>query len=130
MLATGGLAAIRADELSRAGILRALRARHVYATSGPRIVLSTSLSGRPMGSVVEASSLPRDGARLRVDVIATAELEGLDLIRSGEVRRIEAAGRELHREVVLRDLRAGEYVYVRVLQRDRGVAWSSPIFLE
>ncbi|HVH16662.1 MAG TPA: DUF3604 domain-containing protein, partial [Myxococcota bacterium] len=33
----GGLAAILADDLTREGVLAALRARRVYATNGPRM---------------------------------------------------------------------------------------------
>jgi hypothetical protein len=35
-----------------------------------------------------------------------------------------------HVQRELRDLRAGEYVYVRVVQADGGAAWSSPFFVE
>ncbi len=30
----------------------------------------------------------------------------------------------------VRQMRAGEYLYVRVVQRDGGAAWSSPFFVE
>ena len=111
------------------GVLRALRDRDVYATSGPRILLTTTLGGHRMGQTAEASSLP-PRAILRVDVLATAPLEHLDIVRSGAVQRHQAQGLELHRTFPLEQLSPGEYVYVRVIQVDRGAAWSSPIFLE
>ena len=39
----GGLAAILAEDLTRESILEAMRARRVYATNGPRIVLRVTL---------------------------------------------------------------------------------------
>jgi hypothetical protein len=33
-------------------------------------------------------------------------------------------------QVPVEALRAGEYLYVRAVQRDGGAAWSSPIFFE
>jgi ABC-type transport system involved in multi-copper enzyme maturation permease subunit len=38
--------------------------------------------------------------------------------------------RELHVGLELEDLVEGEYVYVRIVQIDRALAWSSPIFVE
>ena len=43
---TGGLAAILSEDLTREGVLEALRARRTYATNGPRILLHASLGPR------------------------------------------------------------------------------------
>ena len=53
----GGVAAIRATELTEEALLAGLRSRRVYATSGPRIWLATSLAGLPMGSTADAEEL-------------------------------------------------------------------------
>jgi hypothetical protein len=131
-MGTGGLAAISAESLTRTGVLTALRRRSVYATSGPRILLDLDLAGHPMGSFVRASDLPRV-CDLSLRIIGTAELERLDLIRSGEVHAsvaVEGGRRSTAGTLEVEELAAGEYVYVRVLQRDQAVAWSSPVFVE
>lgn len=128
---TGGVAAILSADRTRAGVLRAMRGRAVYATSGPRILLHIELEGTRMGRDVAADSLPEECA-LQVSVVGTSGLERLDVIRSGEVaeRLLLDGERQIDARIPLERLRAGEYVYVRVLQNDRGLAWSSPIFIE
>ena len=56
---SGGLAAILSEERTREGVLAALRARRVYATNGPRILLRAALGGHPMGSSI---SVPPGGS--------------------------------------------------------------------
>ncbi len=84
-----------------------------------------------MGGVI---STEHDGNRheLAVRVVGTANLERLDVIRSGQVvDQIPIAGRrELTAIRSLTALRPGEYVYIRVLQTDGGLAWSSPVFVD
>ncbi len=129
---TGGLAAILADELTRSAILDALRRRRVYATSGPRIYLRTALSTYPMGSVVAPGDLAADesGATLYVHAIGTDVIRWLDIIRSGTVVRTEVGQSQVEVLLPFTTPVAGEYVYVRVVQADGGLAWSSPIFIE
>ncbi len=128
---TGGVAAILAKSLTRAAVLEAIRQRRVYATSGPRIFLRTALGEHPMGSTVAASALANDPPpSLYVRAIGTAPIEWLDLVRSGEVARTEVGASELETVVELSNLGAGEYVYVRIVQSDGGLAWSSPIYIE
>jgi len=129
---TGGLAAILAEDATREAVREALVERRVYATSGPRILLRAALGGAPMGAAVAAS--PEDegeGRALFVHVVAPEPLERVDLVRSGAV--VDALGLEGRREVMLErpieGLRAGEYLYVRVVQEDGGAAWSSPFFV-
>lgn len=124
----GGLVAILADELTRDGVLAALRARRVYATNGPRIVLHATLDRAPMGAAVPAS-----GTReLEVLVVGTAPLERVDVVRGGKVARTFAGTGSAEMRVAERvtGLAAGDYVYVRAVQQDGGAAWSSPFFVD
>ena len=97
-----------------------------------KCLLRSALGGEPMGSRISLGEDAPWSADLYVQVMGSAPLESVELIRSGAVAsgiglegRLEA---ELHHTV--EDLEAGEYVYVRVIQEDGGMAWSSPFFLE
>ena len=90
----GGLAAILSEERTREGVLAALRARRVYATSGPRILLRFALGAHPMGSSVTLAPGESLSESLFVSVLAPGPLERVDLIRSGRVvDTIAARGR-------------------------------------
>ncbi|MDH3211872.1 MAG: CehA/McbA family metallohydrolase [Myxococcales bacterium] len=129
---SGGLAAILSDDRTREGVLKALRARRVYATNGPRIVLRAALGEHPMGSTIAAPGGGAVRGELFVHAIAPDPIERVDLIRSGEV--VDFVATEGLHEVVLQrpveDLASGEYLYVRVVQENGGAAWSSPIYVE
>ncbi|MGH0036709.1 MAG: CehA/McbA family metallohydrolase [Myxococcota bacterium] len=127
----GGLAAIFAEERTRDAVRQALLARRCYATNGPRIWLRTALDGRPMGSAVAARPADRVH-RLDVVVLAPGEIERIEVVRSGEVAaRIDGEGqRSFAGELELPGLAAGEYLYLRVVQRDGGAAWSSPFYAD
>ena len=129
--ATGGLAAIVAEEATREAVLEALRARRVYATNGPRIYLTAELAGRPMGSAMAAAELG-GRASLTARVVAPAPLEGIDLVRRGGlIETVDCGGGldcRLSREI--ENLRSGGYLYLRARQVDGGAAWSSPFFFD
>ncbi len=145
---TGGLAAIFAEELTREAIYDALRARRVYATSGPRIILRVAFGGHRMGAeitlggrdatagavpagAVPAGAVPGLAAdTLVARVIAPGPLERIDIVRSGyQVESVDCAGeRECAFAAAFPDLSDGEYLYVRAVQEDGGLAWSSPFY--
>ena len=123
----GGLAAIQSEENTRESVLAALRARRTYATNGPRIVLDVELDGRPMGSVVPVSA----SGRLVVRVITPDPLDRIDLMADGRVVD-SIPGEEKRMFVFESEIRSSGpgTLYVRVIQTNGGVAWSSPFFLE
>jgi hypothetical protein len=130
---SGGLAAILTEDLTREGVLAALRARRVYATNGPRIGLSVRLDGQPMGSVFPAAAEGApDSQKLEFAVATEEAIERIELIRNGEVaalplgpEQLEWAGR-----LSIPRLQAREFLYLRVVQVDSGAAWSSPFFAD
>jgi hypothetical protein len=129
--ASGGLAGIYADALTREAVLAALRARRCFATNGPRIVLYVTLDGAPMGSVHRVGS-PGATARLAVQAFAEGRFRRIDVIRGDEVVH-QVPGEERARIAFTWPLEAlvrGETVYVRAVQTDDGAAWSSPFFVE
>jgi hypothetical protein len=125
-----GLAAIRADELTRDAIRSALVARRVYATNGARILFELTLDGAPMGSEITADR-ERSESQLALRIVAEAPLDYVELVRRGAVTRLPLAGElEWRSERAVAPLRAGDYLYARAVQRDGGAAWSSPIFAQ
>ncbi|MFT7464478.1 MAG: hypothetical protein ACI9EF_002834 [Pseudohongiellaceae bacterium] len=127
----GGLVALLTDDFSRSGVLNVLRERRCYATSGARMIVRSSLGGTRMGGTLQAPDAP-----VTVTLLAwgTAPIVRVDLIRSGAVIGQSTFDDETSAFVAtsweLTDLQAGEYVYLRVLQADKHVAWTSPFSIE
>ena len=124
----GGLAAILSEDLTRASLLEALRARRCYATSGPRILVHTTLGGHPIGAVV-----PREGLepRLELLVVGTAPIQTIDFVYPDHVDHTNAgATRRIQVTLDLPDVPDEGYLYLRIIQTDGAVAWTSPWFLE
>ena len=145
---TGGLAAILAEDTTREAVYEALKARRTYATSGPRIILRTSFAGYRMGEdvpLVRGDGAGEDGGlharggpvpgipddTLVARLVTEAPIERVDLVRSGTVESFlcDEGARECTFALTLTELAVGEYIYLRVVQEDGGLAWSSPFFL-
>ena len=77
----GGLAAVYASELSRHSLWEGIRNRHVFATTGDRIILDVRVSGASMGEEVRLAEHPN----IEVDIHATGPLKSLEILRGLEV---------------------------------------------
>ena len=107
------------------------RARRTYATSGPRILLRTSLAGQEMGSRLAGGELPSDPTLL-VSVAGTDRIDRVEVIQRGlPPVAYDAEDRtEVTFQAPLEALAPGDFVYVRVVQADGALAWSSPCFVD
>ncbi len=120
--------AVRAAEHTRESIFRALYDRHVYATSGDRILLDFTAEGRPMGSEFQAASAPP----LEVEVVGTAAIRRIEIKKDSEVVHAIEPGAV---EATLKwrdpafDPAKPCYYYVRIEQENGEEAISSPIWL-
>jgi hypothetical protein len=124
----GGLIAVLGASNTRESLHEAILARRVYATNGPRILLFATLAGRPMGSEVPLAEIGPGALRFLAETEGLAER--VELLQRGHPPR-GIACEERHCDGVL-DIEAaveGDWIYLRVLQRDGGVAFSSPFFV-
>ncbi len=122
----GGLVALEADESTRDAVFAALRARRVYATNGRRIVLRVDVGGHPMGSIAPAAP-----TEVAVRVVGTDRVDHVELVgRTGVIGSRRGDGSAVQHATWTLEPAPGDLVYVRVVQVDGGLAWSSPVFFE
>jgi len=141
-----GLTAILAKEHSRASLFEALQARSCYATTGERIILGLYIAKFPMGSELDTKSRPglEFNRHITGFCIGTQPLDQVILIRNGKpFRTFEVKEEKLEFEIDDTDLLGdisleptGEgrspfvYYYLRAVQKDGHIAWSSPIWVD
>ena len=93
MPVTGGLACIRAAELTRDGIWEGLHSRHCHGTSGARILLDTRIAGARMGADAKAHG----SVSVDATVSGTAPIIEIAVYRDGDpVYRWTPEGDPLH----------------------------------
>lgn len=124
-----GLTGFLSKEASRESVLGALKRRRCYATSGAKIGLYFEVDGRPMGEeLIIGTPVP-----FRVVVAGTAPIKQLALVTNNDEEiLLESNGVEIDVSGTLPPPPTGGwcYYYVRVIQEDNEMAWSSPIWMD
>ena len=123
-----GKACVFAPQLTREAILDALRARHCYGTTAAKIFLDVRVDGHLMGEKLAAPA----GRSVKVEIRTRCP---------GDIRRIEVCrnnrfiyaksptGRQAELTFIDRQPLTGRsYYYVRIIQKDEEIAWSSPVW--
>lgn len=140
-----GLTAIISAEHTRQALFEALYQRSCYATTGERIIVGLYLAGLPMGK--EISTAEKHGLlinrHLTGYVAGTAQLARVEIIRNGKVIKtfepdtysLDFAYDDMTPlEKVVIDAKDKKppfvYYYLRVIQADGHMAWSSPIWVD
>lgn len=126
-----GIACLWVKEVSRKGILEALRARRTFATTGEKILVDLRVNG-----VWGGETTPTDGPpKLSFRVEAVHSIASIDILRNSRVvYSWQPAGDS--------KMEAGEWVdpdyknetgvlyyYARVMQQNNHIAWSSPVWV-
>ncbi len=73
----GGMTCIKSPSLDRKSLFEALRSRHCYGTSGPRILLDFTADGHEMGDAFQAGPC----VTFRAHVAGLAPIEALSLLQ-------------------------------------------------
>ncbi len=140
-----GLTGILAIEQTRETIMQALYNRSCYATTGPRIVLGFYIAGSQMGTELSTNNKPGLAYNRHITgfVCGTDTIKEISIICNGkELHTITP--NELSTEFEYDDLQELSkialdspderppfaYYYMRVVQKDGHIAWSSPIWID
>jgi len=128
-----GLTAIIAPELTRKSLFESLKRRRCYATSGAKIFLDFRIENHLMGSDIKVNKNPL----IFVKVIGTNGLRSIDIVRDGHImasyispninNELKNISFSIKDNNITRQ--SNHYYYLRVLQEDGEMAWSSPIWV-
>jgi hypothetical protein len=125
----GGKAAVYAEDLARESILDGIRARRTFGTSSAKIFLDVRVNGALMGEKI--AELPSGPVQVEIRVRCPGEIDRIEVCRNNKFVYVDRPPkREV--EVTFRDtdpLAGSSYYYVRVMQKDGEIAWSSPVWL-
>ncbi len=120
-----------AEDLTRESMMDAMKKRHSYGATD-NIILDYRLqtdSGQEylQGDIVEVDG----GFKLSVKVIGTAAIRQIDIIKNQQfLHNRQKLPQETEFTFIDNEKGAGEdFYYVRVVQEDDNVAWSSPIWV-
>jgi len=117
----GRLTCILPENFDRPSLFSALKSRHCYGTSGPRIAVQTEMEGKLMGSDL---SLNSGSVSFSVSVNGTAPIEKIDLLNAGQfVDSWEGCPYEERSGNLIRVRWTG----ARILNRNRATDWNGSL---
>jgi hypothetical protein len=125
----GGKAAVYAEDLTRQAILDAIRARRTFGTTAARIFLDVRVNGLIMGETgSESGGKP---VQVKIRVRCPQDIDRIEVCRNNRfVYASQPEKREADLTFLDNEPLAGySYYYVRVMQKDGEMAWSSPVWL-
>jgi hypothetical protein len=132
----GGLTCVLSETLTRKNIFNALRSRHCYATTGTRIFLDVKLRDNKtsrswlMGD--ECYLRPNPSLELIINVIGTNKLRTIIINDGNKTVETQSCSNKIQL-IIKRRLDMFEHgnhqIFVKIVQQDGHMAWSSPIFL-
>lgn len=129
--AVTGIMGVWAEELTRESVWEAMKARRVYATTGPKIILNFRVADAAMGSETEWGS-QSGPIPLAYQVVGCAPLARVEIVRSGETV-FSRPGQGVLERGLLEDpsplSSGGDWYLLKVVQEDGNMAWSSPVWV-
>lgn len=134
LYAVGGLTAVYAKDLNRSDLWESFLKRRTYGTTGVRILLNFEVNGHMMGEEFKTSSDPA----VKVKVAGTDTIQKIDIIKCNYTNRKKCFisyskspnKRKTSFSWIDRDFKEDCFYYVRVIQEDGNMAWSSPIWVD
>lgn len=140
-----GLTAIIAKDQTRDSLMEALQKRSCYATTGKKIIAGLSVANEPMGSVISTASKPGLLYNRYISgyVIGTTKLKEVLLLRNNKVLtrftpnnfqfEFTFDDTEPLKDICIKakeDKPAFIFYYLRAIQEDSHIVWTSPIWID
>ena len=123
-----GKACVWAPELGREAILDAIRARHCYGTTAAKMILDVRVAGHLMGEKL-ATPAP-ETVEVEITARCPGEIARIEVCRNNQfIYTKQPEGSEATVTFTDREpLEGRSYYYVRVIQKDEEIGWTSPVW--
>jgi hypothetical protein len=141
-----GLTAIVSKDQTREALFEAIHQRSCYATTGERIILGFDIAGKPMGSQLSTGTKPGLAFNRYITgyVVGTAPLSSIEIFRNGKLFKSYSSEGKDHFDFIYDDNDPLAdtclfhkktdtyfcYYYLRAIQTNGQIAWSSPIWID
>ncbi len=127
-----GVAALWVKELTREGVIDALRNRRSFATTGDKMIIDFRVDGAIAGQTIETKAAPE----LFIKVKGQHELANVEILRNSKViKEYDVVDGELvfkadFVDKAYQNEKETLYYYIRATQKNNAIAWSSPVWVE
>ncbi len=127
-----GLAALWVKEVSRAGIIEALKNRRCYGTTGDKIFIDFRVNGAWGGDTASGDNNP---PAISIKVEAVQPIKSLEILRNSRVIKVLEPENTTkvfdgeYRDSQFKEEEEVLYYYLRVIQDNQHIAWSSPVWV-
>jgi len=127
-----GVAALWVKELTREGVMEAMKSKRCFATTGDKMIIDFRVDGQTTGSTIQTKHTPK----LELNVKGQHELAKVEILRNSQViKAYDIKGKaldfnEIYEDNNFKDENDGLYYYIRVTQHNAEIGWSSPIWIE
>lgn len=124
-----GKACVFAPKLTREAILDGLRARRCYGTTAAKIFLDVRVDGHLMGE--KLTSQPGKSVEVAIRADCPGEIDRIEVCRNNQfvyINRPEGKKAEHLTFTDRQPLEGFSYYYVRLIQRNEEIAWTSPVW--
>ena len=140
-----GLTGVLAATQTRDGFVQALSNKSCFATTGPRMLPGLYIAEQPMGSELSTKSKPGLSYNRHISgfAIGTEEIIEVSIFRNGELfKKFEPNTIDFEFAIddsdpIQKNLLKNKgdnppflYYYMRIVQKDSNIAWSSPIWVD
>lgn len=117
------------SELEREAVFSGMQRRATWAVRDTRAIVHFSVDGVMMGGELQAE--PRCELTARIRLSAQAPLQVMEIVSEGQVVWSASAPQlDVDREVTLGPVTGSTHFYLRALQRDGGLLYASPVFVD
>lgn len=127
-----GAASLWVKELTREGIIEAMRSRRCFATTGDKMIVDFRINGKLAGSTTKI----REAPNLNFKVKGQHELEKVEILRNSKVIKeynLSNGPTEFDDSYIDENYQEENevlYYYVRGTQKNNEIVWSSPIWID
>ncbi|MHB9035884.1 MAG: CehA/McbA family metallohydrolase domain-containing protein [Armatimonadota bacterium] len=126
-----GMTVLMVKDVTREGVIEAMKSRRCYATTGDKIFVDFRVNGHLMGEELTASTPPH----ITASIEGTDPLDSVTVFKNNKViyekKKADILGSTQHKiDFVDSDFNANSYYYLRVVQQNKEMAWASPIWVD